>query len=189
MENRLIVAGFGGQGVMMIGQLLCYAAIDYGKEALFLPHYGPEQRGGTANCTVTISDEAIGSPIVRRIDVLIAMNQPSLAKFAGRVREDGVILANGDLCQDPPEGCSARYIPLPVEQEAEQLGSQKVANIVMLGAYNGIARVFSQEELLAAVVKKLGRKPQFLEMNKAAVRRGMEMTQFDTTGMEIRTAK
>ena len=71
MENRLIIAGFGGQGIMMIGQLLCYAAIDYGKEALFLPHYGPEQRGGTANCTVTISDQPIGSPMVRKIDVLI----------------------------------------------------------------------------------------------------------------------
>ena len=79
MENRFVVAGFGGQGVMMIGQLLCYAALDYGKEALFLPHYGPEQRGGTANCSVTISDEPIYSPLVRYIDVLIAMNDPSLA--------------------------------------------------------------------------------------------------------------
>ena len=179
MENRLIVAGFGGQGVMMIGQLLCYAAIDCGKEALFLPHYGPEQRGGTANCSVTISDEAIGSPIVRKIDVLIAMNQPSLAKFAHRVREGGVILANSDLCQAPPEGLTARYIPIPVDREAERLGSQKVANIVMLGAYNAVAGVFSREELLAGVVKKLGKKPQFLEMNKAAVRRGMEMAVFN----------
>ncbi len=175
MENRLIVAGFGGQGVMMIGQLLCYAAIGCGKEALFLPHYGPEQRGGTANCTVTLSDQAIGSPMVRKIDVLIAMNQPSLAKFAGRVKEDGVILANSGLCQGPPAGCAARYLPIPVDEEAEALGSRKVANIVMLGAYNGVAKVFTQEELLAAVVKKLGRKPQFLEMNKAAVRRGMEL--------------
>ncbi len=173
MENRLIIAGFGGQGVMMIGQLLCYAAIDYGKEALFLPHYGPEQRGGTANCTVTISDEAIGSPIVRKIDVLIAMNQPSLTKFAGRVKDDGIILANSNLCEGPPEGCCARYIPMAVDEEAEKLGSKKVANIVMLGAYNQVAQIFSEEELISAVVKKLGRKPQFLEMNKAAVKLGM----------------
>ncbi|MCI8652182.1 MAG: 2-oxoacid:ferredoxin oxidoreductase subunit gamma [Angelakisella sp.] len=175
MENRLIIAGFGGQGVMMMGQLLCAAAIGCSKEALFLPHYGPEQRGGTANCTVTLSDGAIGSPIVRQIDVLIAMNQPSLAKFAHRVREGGVILANGDLCQAPPEGCAARYVPIPVETEAERLGSPKVANMVMLGAYNGIAKVFPREELLAAVEKKLGKKPQLLEMNRAAVCRGMEL--------------
>lgn len=175
MENRLIVAGFGGQGVMMIGQLLCCAAIDCGKEALFLPHYGPEQRGGTANCSVTLSDQAIGSPTVRRIDVLIAMNQPSLAKFAGRVKEGGVILANSGLCQGPPEGCAARYLPIPVDEEAEGLGSGKVANIVMLGAYNGAAGIFSEEELLAAVRKKLGKKPQFLGMNEAAVRRGMAL--------------
>ena len=175
MENRLIIAGFGGQGIMMIGQLLCYAAIDYGKEALFLPHYGPEQRGGTANCTVTLSDQPIGSPIVRKIDVLIAMNQPSLDKFAGRVKEGGVILVNSDLCTVPPTGNGIRYVPVAADREAEKLGSQKVANIVMLGAYNQIAGVFSEEELIKTVVKKLGRKPQFLEMNKAAVHLGMTL--------------
>ncbi len=172
MENRLIIAGFGGQGIMMIGQLLCYAAIDYGKEALFLPHYGPEQRGGTANCTVTISDQPIGSPMVRKIDVLIAMNQPSLEKFADRVKDDGIILANSNLCTAPPE-CKAHYIPVPVDEEAEKLGSRKVANIIMLGVYNHVTGIFSEEELIKTVEKKLGKKPQFLEMNKAAIKLGM----------------
>ena len=175
MENRLIIAGFGGQGIMMIGQLLCYAAIDYGKEALFLPHYGPEQRGGTANCTVTLADQPIGSPIVRKIDVLIAMNQPSLEKFSDRVKTGGVILANSDLCTVPPKVADVRYIPVAADREAERLGSQKVANIVMLGAYNRVAGIFSEDELIKTVVKKLGRKPQFLEMNKAAVRLGMSL--------------
>lgn len=173
MENRFIVAGFGGQGVMMIGQLLCYAALDYGKEALFLPHYGPEQRGGTANCAVTISDEPIHSPTVKYIDVLIAMNDPSLVKFESRVKPGGAILVNSSLCVHQVERTDVEVVNVPADEIAASIGSKKVANIVMLSAYAKKAQLFTEDEIIATVVKKLGRKVEFLEMNKEAVRKGM----------------
>ena len=153
---------------MMIGQLLCYAALDYGKEALFLPHYGPEQRGGTANCSVTISDEPIYSPLVRYIDVLIAMNDPSLAKFENRVKPGGSILINSSLCTH-----AVQRKDVPADDIAAEIGSKKVANIVMLSAYAKVANLFSEAEIIGTVTKKLGRKVEFLPMNKEAVRRGM----------------
>ena len=97
MINRSVVAGFGGQGVMMIGKMLCYASLDHGKHALFLPSYGTEQRGGTANCTVILSDEEIGSPMTAHIDTLIAMNEPSLKKFQGMVKPGGTVYINSSL--------------------------------------------------------------------------------------------
>lgn len=173
MENRFVVAGFGGQGVMMIGQLLCYAALDYGKEALFLPHYGPEQRGGTANCSVTISDEPIYSPLVRYIDVLIAMNDPSLIKFENQVKPGGSILINSSLCTHAVQRKDVNVVMVPADDIAAEIGSKKVANIVMLSAYAKVANLFSEAEIIGTVTKKLGRKVEFLPMNKEAVRRGM----------------
>jgi 2-oxoglutarate ferredoxin oxidoreductase subunit gamma len=175
MENRLIVAGFGGQGVMMLGQLMCYAAIENGKEALFLPHYGPEQRGGTANCTVTLSDQPIFSPIVKYIDVLIAMNQPSLVKFSPRICGGGVILANSDMCTGIPHSSDISYIEVPVDANAGKLGSAKVANIIMLAAYNHLTGLLTPEQLERVVLKKLAKKPELAAINKAALRVGREL--------------
>lgn len=174
MITRVIVAGFGGQGVMMIGQLLCYAAMDHGKEALFLPHYGPEQRGGTANCSVCISDEPIGSPLARHIDVLIAMNDPSLTKFQNRVRPGGAILVNSSLCHSSVQRQDVEILEVPADELAEKIGSKKVANILMLGAFVKKTGLFSQQQILKTVCNKLGRKPQYIEMNKEAVHIGME---------------
>lgn len=173
MENRLIIAGFGGQGVMLIGQLLCYAAIDSGKEALFLPHYGPEQRGGTANCTVTISDEPIGAPVVQKIDALIAMNDPSLAKFENRVKENGLIMINSSMCKKAVTRFDVEVCEVPADEIAEEIGSKKVANIIMLSAYVRKAGIFTEEEIVKTVLSKLGSKAQYIEMNKMAVHRGM----------------
>lgn len=174
MKNRLIVAGFGGQGVMMLGQLLCYAAVDHGKEALFLPQYGPEQRGGTANCFVILSEHPIGSPTSEAIDTLIAMNKPSLIKFQDQVKDGGAIFINSSLIEIKDVRKDVKLYALPVDDLAIEIGSQKVANIIMLGAYVQYSRFFSQEELINTVCSKLAKKPQFLEMNKAAVRLGME---------------
>ena len=97
MENSLLIAGFGGQGVILIGQLLGYAATAAGKNATFYPAYGAEQRGGTANCTVVIADEEIGSPVVTELDAVIAMNEPSLARFEGLAKPGGTIIVNSSL--------------------------------------------------------------------------------------------
>ena len=109
MINRSVVAGFGGQGVMMIGKMLCYASLDHGKHALFLPSYGTEQRGGTANCTVILSDEEIGSPMTAHIDTLIAMNEPSLKKFQGMVKPGGTVYINSSLVK--PEDLPTSWVP------------------------------------------------------------------------------
>ena len=98
MELKMIIAGFGGQGVMVTGKLLGYTACANHKQAMFLPQYGPEQRGGTASCTVILSEEEVGSPIVGKADVLMVFNQPSLEKFLPRLKEGGLLFANGSLC-------------------------------------------------------------------------------------------
>lgn len=173
MENRLTVAGFGGQGVMMLGQLLCYASVEHGREALFLPHYGPEQRGGTANCTVILSDSPIGSPVSRQIQCLIAMNKPSLEKFQLSVSNSGAIFINSDQIDPSLVRSDVKSYAIPVDSLARDIGSQKVANIVMLGAYVKYSGFFTEEEILSTVCAKLAKKPEFLEMNRLAVKTGM----------------
>jgi 2-oxoglutarate ferredoxin oxidoreductase subunit gamma len=174
MKDRMIVAGFGGQGVMMIGQLLCYAAVEHGKEALFLPQYGPEQRGGTANCFVIISEHPIGSPTANKIDTLIAMNKPSLLRFQDRVKPGGVIFINSSLIDSKDVRKDVTVFAVPIDNLAVGLGSQKVANIIMLGAYVQHSGFFTQEQILNTISANLAKKPQLLEMNKTAVRLGME---------------
>lgn len=174
MTSKMIIAGFGGQGVMMIGKLLCYSAMDHQQEALFFPQYGPEQRGGTANCSVILSDEPIGSPILTKIDVLIAMNAPSLLKFQDRVKEGGTIFINSTLIDPATVRKDVRCIALPVDDLAIELGSQKVANIIMLGAYVEVSGRFTQDEILETVQHKLGSKKQFAAMNHAAICLGMD---------------
>lgn len=173
MENRMIIAGFGGQGVLMTGQLLCYAAILNGKNAIFLPKYGAEQRGGTAKCDVTISDERIFSPFVRNVDVLIAFNQPSLEKYISEVKPGGVVLMNADQCSSKPDRSDTTFYEIPVDTIAEKLGSRKVANIVMLGAYSRITGRLTEDEVLTAIEAKLAKKPQYMDMNRRALAEGI----------------
>ena len=158
MINRSVVAGFGGQGVMMIGKMLCYASLDHGKHALFLPSYGTEQRGGTANCT----------------DTLIAMNEPSLKKFQGMVKPGGTVYINSSLVKPEDVREDVVCTAIPVDDLAHELGSTKVANIIMLSAYAAGTGMFTKEEVTETVLHKLASKPQFLEMNRKAVETGFE---------------
>lgn len=174
MTSKMIVAGFGGQGVMMIGKILCDAAVEHNKEALFFPQYGPEQRGGTANCSVILSDDPIGSPIVTKLDELIAMNKTSLDKFQGRVKAGGTIYVNSTYIKPEDVREDVTCVSLPVDDMAVELGSQKVANIIMLGAYVQHSGQFTQDEILETVLHKLGSKKQFIELNKAAICMGMD---------------
>lgn len=174
MINRSVVAGFGGQGVMMIGKMLCYASLDHGKHALFLPSYGTEQRGGTANCTVILSDEEIGSPMTAHIDTLIAMNEPSLKKFQGMVKPGGTVYINSSLVKPEDVRSDVVCTAIPVDDLAHELGSTKVANIIMLSAYAAGTGMFTKEEVTETVLHKLASKPRFLEMNRKAVEIGFE---------------
>ena len=174
MEKKITVAGFGGQGVMVIGQMLGYASCKAGRNALFLPKYGPEQRGGTANCSVTISDGEIGAPVSRYVDTLIAMNQPSLEKFLGSVRPGGIILLNSSLCRWEGKRTDVRVAEIQADAIALEIGSPKVANIVVIGAYIQLSGALSEQEMLDAIEEKLGKRPELLEMNRKALRAGRE---------------
>lgn len=174
MESSLIIGGFGGQGVMLMGQLLGYSACKSGKNVTFLPSYGPEQRGGTANCTVVISDKTIGSPIAPKIDVLIAMNEPSLKKFQLLVKPKGTIIVNSSMTLERTERDDVNSYYVPADDIAYSIGSKKVGNIVMLGAYIRISDVLSIEELERTIVEKLAKKVEMIELNKVALRKGIE---------------
>ena len=125
MQTEVIVAGFGGQGVLFTGQLLSYAAMDEGKEVTWIPSYGPEMRGGTANCTVVIADEEIGSPLVRNPKAVIAMNLPSLDKYEPVVQAGGLLVINGSMVNREVTRTDIRSVVVPANEIAEELGDRK----------------------------------------------------------------
>jgi 2-oxoisovalerate ferredoxin oxidoreductase beta subunit len=170
---RIKVAGFGGQGVLLLGQLLTEMGVREGLEASWLPSYGPEMRSGSAHCHVCISPERIGSPLVSRPDVLIAMNEISLRKFAPQVAEGGLILYNGAALPadfTPPE---ARMACIPASEIADKLGFAKAANIVLLGALLEETGCLEAATALAAIGAKV-KKPELLEINRRALEAGRE---------------
>jgi len=136
MYADVIIAGFGGQGVVLAGTLLAHAAMEHGLNVTFMPVYGPEMRGGTANCTVVLSDEEIGSPIIQTPVGLIALNRPSLEKFQPKVASGGVVVINESLCGDcPVDSARLRAFSVPCNEIAEKVGNARMVNMVALGAY------------------------------------------------------
>ena len=133
MMKEILIAGFGGQGIMLMGQLIAYGAIYDGLEVSFFPSYGPEMRGGTANCTVVVSDQRIGSPIRNQFTVLMAMNQASLDKFEDRIKKGGVIAYNETIISEPPKRTDVDILPIPANQIAAEIGNPQVANMAAIG--------------------------------------------------------
>ena len=173
--KELIAAGFGGQGVMVLGQLVAYGGIEDGRNVSWLPSYGPEMRGGTANCSTVVSDEPVGSPVISMCDVVVILNQPSLAKFEHAARKGGILIYNSDLVKYDNPRTDVRVIGIPAQKIATELGSDKVANVVLLGAVVEASGIISKKSAVHVVEEKLGkRKPQFLPMNLKALDRGME---------------
>ncbi len=173
--KELIAAGFGGQGVMMLGQLVAYGGITDGRNVTWIPSYGPEMRGGTANCSTVVSDEPVGSPVIDRCDVAVILNQPSLEKFEHSPREGGILIYNSDLVKYENPRTDVKVIAIPAQKLAAAAGSEKTANIVLLGAVVEASGIITKEAALHVVEEKLGkRKPQFLEMNLKALAKGME---------------
>ncbi|SRR6056297_713361 len=171
----VIAAGFGGQGVMVLGQLIAYSGIAEGKHVTWIPSYGPEMRGGTANCTVVVSDEEIGSPVATKAEIVVVMNQPSLEKFEDAAIEGGYIFYNSDLIKYDSPRKDVTAIGVPAQKIAFELGSDKVANIVVLGAIVGTTGIVSKEICIETIKEKLGkRKPEFLPMNLEAFEKGIE---------------
>lgn len=173
MQQEVIVAGFGGQGVLFTGQLLAYAGMDEGKDVTWIPSYGPEMRGGTANCTVVISDEEIGSPFVKNPAAVIAMNLPSLDKYENLVRKGGTLIVNVSIVDRQVTRDDINVVNIPANEIAEAIGSKRAVNMVMLGALLGNMNLLSLEALETALEGHLPeRHHKFLAANKEALRRG-----------------
>jgi len=170
MKLKLFFAGSGGQGTLAIGQMIAKAAMDEGKEVTWLPSYGPEMRGGTANCTVVVSDKPISCPLINDADVLVAMNLPSLRKFEGMVNPGGLIIMNSSLI---PEKClreDVTVIEIPANELANGLGNDKCANIIMLGAIMKETGIVQRDTILQQLEHMFsGRKAAFLPLNLKAL--------------------
>lgn len=175
MENRILFAGFGGQGVLSMGMLLAYAGMLEGKNVSWLPSYGPEMRGGTANCSVIISEETVGSPLVNEPMALIAMNRPSLERFESTVAPGGLILVNSSIIDIKVQRTDVETAYVKAKELAEQVGTSKASNMVMLGAYLKKTGLVNPESVLESFVKVFGKdKERFIPMNREALRLGME---------------
>ncbi len=172
MVERIIVAGFGGQGVLSLGQFIAYSAINEGKEVTWLPSYGPEMRGGTANCSVVFSDEAIASPIIAIPDTLIAMSKPSLYKFVDNVKAGGVIIINSSLIPDKVARTDVKTLYVDAGALAMEAGNAKTANIVILGAYVKASGLIDKESALGAIKTKFADKPKVIPANIKAFELG-----------------
>jgi len=176
MYHGLIIAGFGGQGVMLMGQVLAEAGMIEGKHVTWLPSYGPEMRGGTANCTVVISDEPVASPVIDIPTEVVVMNIPSLLKFEPYLKERGFLFMNVSVIDREPKRKDIEVIKVPANDIADKLGNLKVANMVMLGAYIAITDVVDKETVFEALKRKLkGKKADLLDINRKAILEGMSL--------------
>ena len=176
MEHKLIAAGFGGQGVMLFGQIVAQAGMIEGKHVTWFPSYGPEMRGGTANCTVVVSEEPVASPVVDRPNELAVFNIPSLLKFEPTLEEGGVLVMNVSVIDRKPSRKDIKVIEVPANDVADELGNLKVLNMVMLGAYIETVGTVGLESVFKALEMKLtGKKAALLDLNKKAIERGMEI--------------
>jgi 2-oxoglutarate ferredoxin oxidoreductase subunit gamma len=171
--ERMVIAGFGGQGVMLMGQLLAYAATNKDLNTIWFPSYGPETRGGTANCQVIISDGEIYSPVFSECETAIVMNGPSLDKFEDKVVPGGKIFVNSDLVTREVRRTDVEVYKVPVNKIAIELGVSKVANMVMLGAYLNVMNTFQDEEILKVLKKMFGEdKAHLIDINRQALAEG-----------------
>lgn len=174
MTHEIVLAGFGGQGVMLMGQLLTYAGMLESKNVSWIPSYGPEMRGGTANCSVIISDEPIGAPIVTEPTTVVAMNLPSLDKFEPQMKKGGTLIINSSLIERGAKRSDVKAYQIPSNDIANELGNAKVANMVVLGAIIAATGAVSQESVLKAFAKMFAKKPGLLAINEQAINRGAE---------------
>ncbi len=184
MHQEIIISGFGGQGVLFAGQLLAYGALEEGRHVTWIPSYGPEMRGGTAHCTVVVSDEEIGSPLVRCPSAALVLNPPSMERYAPLVKPNGVLIVDSTLIAQRSNREDIREIDIPAKDIGAGLGFPQIANVVMIGALVGATGVLKIETLEKILDEHLGERHRAaLEPNKQALRRGAEY------GLEKETAR
>lgn len=176
MTEEIIIAGFGGQGVLSMGKILAYSGIMQDKEVSWMPSYGPEMRGGTANVTVILSDECISSPILNQYDTAIILNQQSLDKFESAVKPGGLLLYDNNGITHPPTRKDINIQLVEAAKEAAKMGSAKTFNMVVLGAYLKLKPLVKMENVLKGLKKSLPeRHHKLIPMNEKAIIRGMEI--------------
>ncbi|MBS3812888.1 2-oxoacid:acceptor oxidoreductase family protein [Candidatus Bipolaricaulota bacterium] len=173
-EYSTVISGFGGQGVILAGKILARTGMERGLEVTWLPSYGPEMRGGTANCTAIISSKLIGSPIVDSPSALIAMNPPSLDKFETRVQENGLIVVNSSLVDEPKGRDNIKVVNVPLNEIAKEIGNQKVINMVALGAWAKFVEEISLQDVIKGMEMTLTDmgKERFIGSNREALEKG-----------------
>ena len=171
--ERIILAGFGGQGILFLGKVIAETGMNAGKHVSWIPSYGPEMRGGTANCTVILSENEIASPMVTVPDTVIAMNRPSVAKFNLRIKAGGMLMYNSSLIERQEFRDDIRLIEIPASEIAEELGNPRVANLVMAGAYASFSKLINHDDVIASLEKLVpARKKDMLEVNLKAFEKG-----------------
>ena len=176
MLEELIVAGFGGQGVLSLGMTLAYAGMVEGKEISWMPSYGPEMRGGTANCITILSDNKISSPILSTFDTAIVLNQPSMDKFAPRVKPGGLLLYECGTIKQPSTRTDIKIVGIPATTEAIRMKNAKIMNMIILGAYLHLKPVVSLESVMKALEEVLPEKyHRLLPLNEEALEKGEQL--------------
>ncbi|UCD65271.1 MAG: 2-oxoacid:acceptor oxidoreductase family protein [Candidatus Zixiibacteriota bacterium] len=174
-QYEVTFAGFGGQGIMTAGQLLAYAGMAEGKKVIWLPSYGPEMRGGTAYCTVVISDRRIGSPVINNPAALCVFNRPSFDKFAPRVKSGGLLIVNSSLINVSSDRKDLTQLLVPANEISLKAGTPKAANIVVLGAFVAASGVVDFKTVKSVVKDKMGFKKNLLEINLKVLKQGYEL--------------
>ncbi|MBI5969044.1 MAG: 2-oxoacid:acceptor oxidoreductase family protein [Deltaproteobacteria bacterium] len=175
MHESVIMSGFGGQGILLMGQLLCSAGMHEGLKVTWMPSYGPEMRGGTANCTVMLSSDRIGSPVTHNPSSLVAMNKPSLDRFEATIQMGGFLVINSSLVDRDCQRSDLQVVKIPANKIAEEAGTLQVTNMAALGAYIGGKRVVSLESVILALRRMIPEhRKELLVVNEKALRRGAE---------------
>lgn len=178
MTEEIVIAGFGGQGVLSMGQILCYSGVMEDKEVSWMPSYGPEMRGGTANCIAIISDTPISSPILTKFDTVIILNQPSMEKFESAVKPGGLLIYESSMIISPTQRTDIDILPVDAANEAIKLENPKIMNMVMLGAFLKKKPIIKTENVLLGLKKVLPeRYHHLLPLNEKALNRGMELVE------------
>jgi Pyruvate:ferredoxin oxidoreductase and related 2-oxoacid:ferredoxin oxidoreductases, gamma subunit len=176
MKKEIIISGFGGQGVLSMGKILAYSGLLEDKEVTWMPAYGPEQRGGTANVTVIISDERISSPILSKFDIAIVLNQPSMDKFVSKVKPGGILIYDGFGIINPPERKDITVYRIDAMDKAAEMKNAKVFNMIVLGGLLKVCKIVSTDGLNKALYKTLPeRHHKLIPLNMQAVEEGMNL--------------
>lgn len=187
MENKFIFAGFGGQGVLTAGQIVALAGMVEDKFVSWMPSYGPEMRGGSANCSVVVSDALVGSPIVDEANTIVVMNKPSLDTFEDTVVTGGYLIYNESLIDTPPTRTDITCLAIPCNGIAKELGNIKIANMVSLGAFIAVNDVVSMDSVIEGFKEKFGEKKKDLfDINILALNKGFEYAKKEVLCDEIK---